>query len=190
MCFRGLCPSVLLLTVSLLEAQSPLTIRVVEGGGAINSIRFQRGHDPIVQVLDENEKPVSGAAVTFLLPASGPGAVFTDGSLSLTTTSDARGMAAARGLKPNRLPGQFRIRATVSWRGASANTTILQTNAEPAAKSSNGKWLVIALAVGGAVAGGAVAATHGGDKSATSAPTPVPAASTISSGAPSFGPPK
>src|SRR5512133_2396804 len=116
MCFRGITPFVLVLTVSL-EAQT-LTVKVVEGGGAINSIRLQRGHDPVVQVLDEAERPVAGAAVTFLLPASGAGATFADGSLSQTTTSDARGMAAARGMKPNRLAGQFRIRATASLRGA------------------------------------------------------------------------
>jgi hypothetical protein len=180
------------LTVSISYAQSAqLNMRVVEGGGAINSIRLQRGHDPVVQVLDADERPATGVVVTFLLPASGPGATFGDGSLSLTTTTDARGMAIGRGLKPNRLAGQFRIRATASGKGTSANITIQQTNAEPSPKSERGKWVAIAVAVGGAVVGGAVAAAHGGEKSAAPAvAAPVQTVTGISAGAPTFGPPR
>ena len=184
---------VLFVTISCLLAQSQaLSVRIVEGGGAINSIRYQRGHDLVVQVLDESERPVTDAAVTFLLPASGASGTFGDGSLSVTVTTDEHGLAAARGLKPNRIAGQFRIRATASWRGASAHAAILQTNAEPAANKGRGKWVIIALAVGGAAAGGAVAAASGGSKSSTTSPAtvPAPAASSISSGTPAFGPPR
>ena len=183
------------LTVAAIgRAQTPgVALRVLEGDRAINSIKLRRGHDPVVQVVDASGEPVAGASVTFLLPASGPGASFTDGGLSLTVQSDRRGMAAARGLKPNRLEGQFRIRASTSWGGESASATILQTNAEPLAKSSNSKWVVIAIVIGGAAAGGAVAASHG-SKSAAATP-PVGSvgstgSSTIVPGAPSFGPPR
>jgi hypothetical protein len=171
---------------------SSFTIRVVEGDRAINSIKLHRGHDPVVQVVDAAGEPVSGAAVTFLLPASGPSGSFSDGGLSLTVPTDRRGMAAARGLKPNRLEGQFRIRATTSWHGESGSATIVQTNAEPLAKSGSSKWVVLAVVIGGAAAGGAVAATHGG-KPAAAAPgatTGSTGSSTIVSGAPSFGPPR
>src|SRR5205085_9144173 len=132
-------------------------------------IKLRRGHDPVVQVLDARGEPLTGAAVTFLLPASGPSATFADGGLSLTVQSDRRGMAAARGLKPNRLEGQFRIRATTAWRGEAATASIVQTNAEPAVKSSNSKWVVIAIVVGGAATGGVVAATRGGNSSTPAA---------------------
>src|SRR5947209_18666079 len=103
-----------LVVVAIGRGQQPtaIAIRIVEGDRAINSIKLRRGHDPVVQVLDARGEPLTGAAVTFLLPASGPSATFADGGLSLTVQSDRRGMAAARGLKPNRLEGQFGIRAT------------------------------------------------------------------------------
>lgn len=183
-----------LVVAAIGRTQSPaIAIRVMEGDRAINSIKLRRGHDPVVQVVDASGEPVAGAAVTFLLPASGPSATFADGGLSLTAQTDRRGMAAARGLKPNRLEGQFRIRATTSWRGEAASATILQTNAEPFAKSSSSKWVVIAIVIGGAAAGGAVAATHGSKSAA--APPPVGSvgstgSSTIVPGSPSFGPPR
>src|SRR6185312_17320262 len=117
----------LLAMASVLRGQSGLTIRIVEGDRAINSIKFSRAHDPVVQVLDRRGEPIPGAAVTFLLPASGPSGTFGANGLSLTVQSDRRGMAAARGLKPNRLEGQFRIRVAASSRGEAANATILQT---------------------------------------------------------------
>src|SRR3989442_1467675 len=86
-----------LVVVAIGRAQQPaIAIRVVEGDRAINSIKLRRGHDPVVQVLDATGEPVTGAAVTFLLPASGPSATFADGGLSLTVQTDRRGMAAAR----------------------------------------------------------------------------------------------
>src|SRR5262245_34969277 len=152
-----------------LQAQSPVTIRVVEGDRAINSIKLRRGHDAVVQVLDAAGEPVKGAPVTFLLPASGPGAWFGESDLSMTVPTDERGMAAARGLRPNRLEGQFRIRVTTSWQGEPATATILQANAEPLPKSSKTRWVVLAVA-GAAAAGGAVAAMHGGQSQSGSTP--------------------
>jgi len=173
-----------------LQAQSPVTIRVVEGDRAINSIKLRRGHDAVVQVLDAAGEPVKGASVTFLLPASGPGAWFGESDLSMTVPTDERGMAAARGLRPNRLEGQFRIRVTSSWRGATGTATILQTNAEPLPKSSKTRWIVLA-AVGAAAAGGAVAAMHGGSsQSGTTSGTSAGAGGTIVAGSPGFGPPR
>src|SRR5438552_5609811 len=141
------------------NAQEPpgISIRVVEGDRAINSIKLRRGHDPVVQVVDAAGEPVPGASVTFLLPASGPGASFGDSGLSLIVQADRRGMAIGRGLRPNRLEGQFRIRVTTSWHGEAASATVVQTNAEPVVKSSSTKWAVIAIVVGGAATGGAVA---------------------------------
>jgi hypothetical protein len=182
----------------LLAAQTPppaasaIGIRLVEGDGAINSIRLHRGHDPVVQVLNRTNQPVEGATVTFLLPASGPSASFGDSGLSLTVQTDAKGMADARGLRPNRVEGQFRIRVTASWHGEAATASVMETNAEPSVKSGSSKTIIILAIVGAVAAGGAVAATHGG-KSASSTiqgvPASSPAAATIVAGSPSFGPP-
>src|SRR5215831_15520270 len=96
------------LTVWVAGAQTKpsISIRVVQGDNAINSIRMRRGHDPVVQVLDSTGEPLANATVSFLLPASGPSATFGDGGLSLTVQTDEHGMAVGRGLIPNRVEGQ------------------------------------------------------------------------------------
>jgi hypothetical protein len=76
-------------------AQAPahtLNLVIVEGDGAINNIRQRTAREPIVQVEDENHKPVAGAAVIFLLPEHGAGGTFADGSHSLTVRRMPRGV--------------------------------------------------------------------------------------------------
>ncbi len=176
-------------------AASSLRIRVVEGDAAINSIRFHRARDPVVQVLDRSGQPVAGATVTFLLPASGAGGTFENNGLSLTTQTDSRGMAAAHGLRPNNAAGQFRIRVTASSRGEAANTSLAQTNVEPV-KKGHGKTIALVALVGGAAVGGALAAAgHGGSGGAqpaslsSSSVGSSAAGATIVPGAPVIGPP-
>jgi hypothetical protein len=183
---------VIFVTFSALTAHAAaVSIKVVQGAGAINSIKFRHGHDPVVQVIGESGESIAGATVTFLLPASGPSGTFGDKGLSLSVQTDTHGMATARSLKPNKVEGQFRIRVTTSWHGESASTTLLQTNAEPGGRSSSSKWVVIAVVVGGAAAGGLVAATHGGSPdAATQPPVSTPPGSAIVAGTPSFGPPR
>ena len=60
--------------VAQAQSPSPITIKIIEGDHAINSIRMKRGHDPVVQVLSGSGEPIAGATVSFLLPASGAGA--------------------------------------------------------------------------------------------------------------------
>lgn len=171
------------------QAQPSISIRVVQGDNAINSIRMHRGHDPVVQVLSDSGEPLSNATVSFLLPASGASGTFGDSGLSLTVQTDSHGMATGRGLVPNTVEGQFHIRVTASWRGEAANTVITQTNAEPAVKSSRSKWIILAVIAGGAAAGG-IAAMHGGKSSSDSGTTGSTAPGvTIVPGNPSFGPP-
>ena len=190
-CFLTFLPAALVLA-AYAQTQPGINIRVVEGDGAINSIRLHRAHDLVVQVLDPTGQPVAGATVTFLLPATGPSGTFGDSGLSITMQTDAKGMAVGRGLRPNRVAGQFRIRATTSWHGQTASAGLMQTNAEPVAKSHTSRTIAI-LAIVGAAVGGAVVATHGGKSSTTtdtggSTGSIVPA-TTITPGPPSFGPP-
>jgi hypothetical protein len=53
------------------QQTSTLKILVLEGQDAINNIRQRTARDTIVEVQDENNKPVAGAVVTFLLPDRG-----------------------------------------------------------------------------------------------------------------------
>jgi hypothetical protein len=183
-----------LAAVAAAQAQTGLTIRVVQGDHAINSIRLHRGHDPVVQVLDATGEPLGNASVSFLLPATGPGGTFGDSGLSVTVQTDEHGMAAGRPLIPNRLEGPFQIRVTASAKGDSATAVLSQTNAEPVVASKRSKWIVIAAVVGGAAVGGAVLAAKGGGNSSTTngigGTTGSTSGGSIVPGTPSFGPPR
>jgi len=168
-----------------------LNIVVVEGEGAINNIRQRTAREPIVQVEDENRRPVAGAAVVFALPQNGASGVFPNGSRTLTTMTDNQGRAVARGLRPNSVQGKMEIRVTASHEGRTASASINQTNvlgaaAAGAAAGIGLKWIAIIGAVAGAaVAGGVVAATRGnGGTTPTRPPT------TISPGTGTVGGPR
>jgi hypothetical protein len=160
-------------------AQSPpsdkLKVVIVEGEGAVNNIRQRSPREVVVQVKDDKDQPVSGAAVSLTLPAQGPGGTFGGSSRSATLTTDAQGMAVARGLRPNQTAGKFEIRVSVSHHGQTARATITQFNMsvqEPSRKSGHGKIIAILAVVGAAAAGGAYAGLHKGG-STTTAPAAV-----------------
>jgi hypothetical protein len=172
---------------------SKLNLVILEGDGAINNIRQRVAREPVVQVEDENHKPIAGAAVVFLLPNQGAGGAFANGARSLTVLTDAQGKAVMRGLVPNKLQGNFQVRVTASFRGQTASTNINMSNAAGAAAGAgagagSGKLIVILAAVGGAAAAGiAIGVTRGGGGST---PVPTPAATIITPGNPSVGPPR
>jgi hypothetical protein len=174
-------------------SQEKLSIVVLEGQGAINNVSRRSAHDPVVQVLDENQRPVAGATVTFLLPRSGPGGSFLNGAGTVTTITDEQGRATGRGLQPNSTTGPFDIEVRASSGDRSAGASIRQINAAPAREASAGqsrKFILLGV-MAGAVAG-VVAATSGGDARASGAAppsSPAPAA-TVTAGTPGFGPPR
>ncbi len=180
-------------TVSAAQQSAPVagpTIQIVEGDGAINSIRLHRGHDPIVRIVTPDGQPIAGAAVTFLLPSNGPSGTFgTDGGLSLTVESDSRGIAAGRGLRPNDVAGQFRIRVNTAWHGAPAAINLSQINAEPVVHNSHTKAIVILVAIVAAAGGGAALAASGHSSNSPSTPPSTSASGSIISGTPVIGPP-
>lgn len=176
-----------------------LNIVIVEGEGAINNIRQRVAREPIVQVEDENRKPVAGASVVFLLPSQGASGTFTGGTKMLTIMTDQNGRAVMRGFTPNNVAGKMEIRVTASKSGVQQSATITQTNAALAAAGAgaaagSGKLIAILVAVGGAAAAGvAVAATRGGNNTptpggGTTGPTTTP--TVISPGNPTVGPPR
>jgi len=122
---------VLIGSVCILSAQTDIRIAVVEGDGAINRIDQGRAKAPLVRVQDAGGRPVKGAAVAFILPSVGPGGSFGNGQSTLTVTTGEDGLALGRGLKPNRVEGQFEVRVTASYRGSRASARIIQTNAAP-----------------------------------------------------------
>ncbi len=191
----------LLLPPPFLSAQeatiSLLSIVVVEGDGAINNIRQRTAREPIVQVEDQNHKPVAGAAVTFTLPARGAGGVFPNGSRTVTMLTDSQGRAQASGLKPNAVKGKFDIHVNASASGKTATKTITQTNvvgvaaAGAVAAGISAKLLIGIVAVAGAAAaGGVVAATRNGGSSSSASGGTAGGATTISPGIGTVGPPR
>ena len=142
----------------------------------------------MVQVTDENRKPIAGAVVVFLLPNQGAGGAFANGAKSLTTLTDANGNAVARGMQANRLSGQYQIKVTASHQGQTSSTAINMTNAvlTGAAAAGVSMKLLLILAAGGATAAGiAVAASGGGGGG-----TPPRQSTTVTPGTPTVGGPR
>ena len=177
-----------------LWSQNPtsLQILIVEGEGAINNVRQRVNREPIVQVEDENHKPVAGAAVIFFLPNQGPGGTFASGTNSLTTTTNAQGRAVARGIRFNNQAGAMEIRVAASFAGQTASAIITQTNVLGAASSGGSvggmslttKLLIIGAIVGGGVAAGVIVANRGGGSSTSTTPATTITPGTVTVGVP------
>jgi hypothetical protein len=163
------------------SSDEDLTITIVEGDGGINNIKKGIATKPVVEVHDRNKRPLAGALVTFTLPNYGASGTFADGSQVLSVTTDAAGRASAV-LRPNGVAGQFKIDIRASFQGHTAATSITQTNtvagvagssAAAAAAAGHSHLLIIAIAVGAAVAGGIAAGVElsGGGPAKTAAPS-------------------
>jgi hypothetical protein len=178
-------------------APTKLKLTIVEGEGAINNIRERTAREPIVQVTDENDRPVAGATVYFLLPDSGPTAVFPDGTNSLRVLTDNQGRAVAKGLKANAEAGKYQMRVEASYQNVTASTTINQANAVLTAGAAagggiSGKAIALIAIIGGAAAAGVAVAASGGNGNGGSTPAPPPPGptpTTVTAGAPSVGAP-
>ena len=185
-------------TTPPVRAQAPepkqLTISILEGEGAINNIKQRTAREAIVQVQDENHKPVAGVAITFFLADHGASGVFSNGSRSLTVMTDTNGQAAMRGMVPNKMAGKLEIRVSARLGNLNADAVITQTNAAATAAAGgvaiSGKViaLIVVAAVAATVAGGYLSTRGGGSSVAPSPATPAPAV-VITPGSPTVGHP-
>jgi hypothetical protein len=176
-----------------LHAQAPpplrLQITILDGEGALNNIKQQTAREPIVQVEDENHKPLAGALVTFTLPQSGPSGTFAGGSTVFSGVTDVNGKVTATALTPNKIVGKYQIQVNARYHNLSAHTSINQSNfmganvtaAHAAAHAFPLKAVLIVAAVGAAAVATGVALHSGGSQSATITP------GTGTVGAPSAG---
>jgi hypothetical protein len=191
----GLCLAIsfdgLSLSAFAQDVPADIRITVVEGEGVTSGIRQPVARDPVVKIEDDDHRPVAGAAVVFVLPVSGTSGEFANGSKTLTVVTGKDGLAAARGLRTNQVPGELQIYVTVSYQGLRARTLITQLVEAPAgtrvtpelgASKSGGKWKWVLLGI--AAAGGAGAGVYFGTRSSN--PTPI----SISAGAVVFGSPR
>lgn len=184
-----------LLICTLVAAQEPvskLNIVIIEGEGAINNIRQRTAREPIVQVEDENRKPIAGASVVFFLPNQGASGTFANGARSLTVLTNDQGRAVATGFRPNNVAGKFEMRVTASHQGQTASASIAQSNiaAATAGLSAAAKALIIIGVAGGAAAGAAIAAGGGNGGTNASPSAPARPITTITPGTGTVGGPQ
>jgi hypothetical protein len=163
-----------------LQAQttpSRIDVVVVGGEAAVNGLLQRVTQDPVVRIEDPDHQPVSGAVVTFNLPISGTSGEFGNGSKNSSVVTGIDGLAAARGLRTNEIPGRFQILISASYRGLTARGLINQNNeGVVAARTHHGgsKIIVILAVVGAAAAGGAVAVTRKGGNASSIPSGPAP----------------
>jgi len=146
-------------------AKPSLRIVIVEGEGAINNVRQRVAREMIVQVNDENDRPIAGALVTFALPNSGAGGSFANGARLLNVVTDQAGRSVVQGFTPNNVVGTFQVNVTASYQGQTANAVISQTNASLASGASTAAGTAGATGGGGGISAtmvGIIAAIAGG----------------------------
>lgn len=177
-CAAVICTQPMVAAAQELPAAQPrFKINVIRGEGAQNRVTKGRAtSQAVVEVRDENDRPVAGAIVTFTLPNTGPGGTFTSGGLTTTVTTNQAGQATAT-FTPNNVAGSYNINVSAAVQGQTVTTSIAQTNLAMAAAAggiSGATVGIIVAAVAAAAVGGAMALRGGGGGNSS----PVPAAVT------------
>ena len=113
-----------------------LLITIVEGEGALNDIRTRTAREPIVEVDDENHKPIAGALVLFSLDKAGSSYASFGGASSLSVQTDAAGRAVASGFRITQNKGTYKIAVHASYQGLVADAVINQSNVAEIAPGS------------------------------------------------------
>jgi hypothetical protein len=130
---------------------SELHITVLEGEDGANILKTKMAVKPVVEVRDKNNLPVAGVSVVFTAPGSGPRVVFSNGSNTFMTTTNASGRAQVSFSRPIGR-GHFSINVSANAQGHVFTAAISQTNFATAAAAAG---------AGGAAAGGAAAGAGG-----------------------------
>jgi hypothetical protein len=136
MCLRlawTVVPVLVSMTLSAQDPPAPAAHRlniIIESEGPINNPMQRTSRETIVQVEDENHKPVAGAAILFLLPSDGSCA-FADGSKIATLVADLTGQAKMPRMKAN--AGQCTVRIHASHEGQEGDTTAQPPSTPPTA---------------------------------------------------------
>lgn len=170
-----------------------LKVKALAGDREMNDLERRVMAPLVVQVLDQNDRPVEGADVVFRFPLNGPGATFTGGKTSATVRTNGQGQAAAMNWMANNEVGTFQIRVTATYGNQMGEATVSMSNVTKIVEENkrakqthwySSKWVKIAIVAGvaGAVTG-IVLGTRGGSSTAT---TPT---ITISPGSPGVGGP-
>lgn len=148
------------------KGQSGLRIVVIESPEPINNMRKGSAREPVVQVQDENGKPVSGALVVFRLPGTGPGGTFKNGRNILSVVTKSNGKAVAKGY-PNAARA-VRMDVTASFHGQSATAAVAPNSIATSVGTPGGTGTATGgTASGTATSGSTGTATAGGTAGST-----------------------
>jgi hypothetical protein len=152
----------------------------------------------VVEVLDQDDRPVEGAEVVFRFPLNGPGATFANQKTSQTSRTNAQGEAAAAGWTANSEVGKFQVHATATYGNQMGETTFSMSNVTRIVESdkknrkhqtkwwTTRKFKIAVIAGGAALVAGIVLAKEVGGGSSKASTTPTV---TITPGSPSVGGP-
>ena len=69
---------------------------MLAGSGEMNDLERRVMAPLVVQVLDQNDRPMEGAEVVFRFPLNGPGATFPGGKNSVIVRTNARRSGGSR----------------------------------------------------------------------------------------------
>ncbi|MBZ5676594.1 MAG: hypothetical protein LAP61_20340 [Acidobacteriia bacterium] len=121
------------------------SLRVIPlaGNGEMNDLERHLMAPLVVQVLDQNSRPVEGAAVVFRFPVAGPTGAFPNQKNSQTTRTNADGQAAAVGWNATGGVGTFRVQVTASRGNEQGQASLTLTNVTRitnAGKTKNKHW--------------------------------------------------
>lgn len=160
-------------------------LKVIEGDGAVYRTGARATRGLTVIVTDETGKPVEHASVSFRLPDEGPSGLFSSGLRTEVATTGPDGRATVWGMQWNKSAGPVEIRITAVKDQARAGIIATQYLSDTAAPKAGGegvftaphkthtKWILVAVAAGGAAAGLMLGRSHGPQVSLSGSPAGV-----------------
>jgi hypothetical protein len=167
-----------------------LKVTALAGNKEMNDLERGLVAPLVIQVLDQNDRPVEGAEVVFRFPLNGPGAIFRGGNTSQTVRTNGQGQAAATNWTANNQVGAFSVHVSAAYGSQLGETTVSMTNVTRIVEDNTRKkklpswyapkWVKIALIAGGAATvAGVILATRGGGSSSTPTITITPGSPTV-----------
>ncbi|HEV2686975.1 MAG TPA: hypothetical protein VGV35_00435 [Bryobacteraceae bacterium] len=182
--WRALLCCALVWTVAL-NGSVIVQLKVLEGEGSVYRTGTRATRGLTVLVTDENGKPLENAAVSFRMPDEGPSGVFGSGLRTEIVTTGPDGRATVWGMQWNKTAGTVEIRITAvkdQARAGIVSTQYLSDSIAPkgggdgvftASHKGRGKWILTAVAAGGAAAGLAFARGKGAAPVAAASPAAI-----------------
>jgi len=157
-----------------------LKLIVLAGEGEMNDLERRVMAPLVVQVLDQNDRPVAGADVVFRFPPEGPSATFANEKSAQTSRTDAQGQASATGWTANQKLGSFQVHATATYGNQMGEKVVTMSNVAKIIEKpkkgkqsfwSSRKFKILVIAGAAATVAGILIAKHTGGGGSAAAQT-------------------